>query len=159
MALAYLYGTSGDVREELGNPAELEYSAEDIADSRTKATNLVNLYVSKAYPTYVPFTLGSCPEPIHEITNDLAVYYAKRRKHPGPGPLSEDVKAEYYDKSIKLLELIRDGDVTFTELETNAPDAGYMATRSSYTPIFDVDQIENHVIDKDLEDHIDDERS
>ncbi len=157
MALSFLYGTSGDVREELGNPAELEYSAGDIEDARTKATNTINIYVAKAYPNDVPFTVSSLPEALNEIANDLAVYYAKRRKHPGPAPLSEDVKEEYYDKSIKLLELIRDGDVALPELvDTSGGDI--TANRSAYTPIFDLDNIENQNIDTDLEDHIDDER-
>ena len=158
MALSFLYGTSGDVREELGNPDELEYSSADISDARSKATNTVNIYVAKAYPSDVPFTAATLPEALNEITNDLAVYYAKRRKHPGPAPLSEEVKEEYYEKSIKLLELIRDGDLVLPELASTA-GGGISANRSAYTPIFDVDAIDNHDVSPDLTDHIDSERS
>ena len=158
MALSLLYGTSGDVREELGSPAEIEYSAGDIEDARAKATNTVNIYVAKAYPDKVPFVISTLPEALNEITNDLAVYYAKRRKHPGPAPLSEEVKEEYYEKSIKLLELIRDGDIVLPELaDTSGGDVS--ALRSAYTPIFDLDDAENQGIDPDLTNHIADERS
>lgn len=152
-----LYGSSGDVRAELGNPSEAEYSADDLNRARTKATNLVNAYVSKAYPSQIPFSLGGEPELLKTTTDDLAVYYAKRAKHPGPLPLSEEVKAEYYDKSIDLLKAISDGVVELPELEGAAGDA-VSSPGSTYIPIFGVDNIENQTVDPDLEDHLTDER-
>lgn len=158
MALAVVYGASGDVRAELGSPSELEVSASDILRGRSKATNVINLYIGQAYPSKVPFSSDSIPESITEIANDLSTYFIKRFKHPGPTPLSEDVKKEYYEDNIKLLELIRDGKLEIPELQGDLGDA-IQANRADYTTIFDLDETEEHIIDNDLKDHISDNRT
>ena len=158
MTLLFL-GNSGDVRGELGSPSEAEYSANDLSRARERATNLVNSYIEVAYSTQIPFTAsGDVPFILNSVANDLAVYYAKRSKHPGPAPLTEDVKTEYYDKSIKVLEEIRDGKLEIPELSSTKGDK-IIGNRSSYTPTFDVDEIESQSPDQDLIDDIVDERN
>ncbi len=144
-----VYGSSGDVRLELGNPAEAEVSAPLLDLSRRKATRLVNSFVEKAYPDQIPFTVaGDIPLLLNTISDDLSVYYVKRSLHPGPNPLSDTIKEEYYEKNIKILEQIRDGDLEISELA--GKQTSVSSNRSTYTPIFDVDDIENHVVDPDL---------
>jgi len=128
--------TSGDVRESLGNPDEVEYSAITLEMSRRRATNLVNTYVQKVYPESIPFVAsGDIPGMLETITIDLSVYYCKRDKHQGPAPLSDEIKEEYYDKSISLLEAIAKGDVELPELEGKQGDA-VLAPRKKYSPTF-----------------------
>jgi len=131
----FLYGSSGDCRQELGNPDEVEYSAEDIRRARERATNLINSYVGKAYPSNVPFASGDTPNQLNTLCDDLSVFFAKRSKHHGPAPLSDEIKEEYYDKSIALLEAISKGDVELPELEGKQGDA-ILAPRKGYSPTF-----------------------
>jgi len=153
-----ILGSSGDVREELGNPSEIEYSATVLNLARTRATRVVTGYVEKAYPGKTPFTSsGDVPVLLNEITNELAVFYAKRLNHPGPNPLSEEVKEEYWDKPMEMLKGINEGTIVLSELSTEQGD-DIIAKRSEYTPIYDVDEIEKQVVDSDLKGDIEDER-
>lgn len=154
-----LYGASGDVRGELGNPSEVEYSSEDINRARTKATNLVDSYISSAYPSQTPFTnTADVPALINTLSDDLSVYFAKRAKHPGMSPLTEDVKTEYYDKSIKLLEQIRDGELEIPELESKRGNIISSTSTNAYTPTFAEDDETGWNIDTDKLDDISDTR-
>lgn len=155
MAL-YLYGSATDVRAELGNPDETEYTASDITRARTSATNIVNAYIQKAYPSQVPYTSATEPEIVKTITNDLAVYFARRSKHPGPAPLSETLRQEYYERNIELLKGIAEGEVEIPEMEDALGDS-VLTSREGH-PIFDVDEIEKHIIDDDTLEEIDDSR-
>lgn len=150
------YGSSGDVRLILGNPTETEVSATILGLERTHATNLVDGYLEKAYPSKVPFT-GDVPALVDSLTNDIAVYYIKRDTHPGPLPLSEDVKAEYWERPIETLEKIAKRELELPELTSGLTDR-IESNRSAYTPIFDVDNIESAVVDEDLLDDVEDAR-
>lgn len=153
-----VYGNSGDCRLELGNPSEAEVSASLLDLSRRNATRLVNSFVEKAYPSQIPFTASDdIPLLLNTITNDLSVYYVKRSLYPGPNPLSDTIKEEYYDKNIEVLKQIRDGELEISELA--GKQASILANRSAYHPIHDVDNIENHNIDVDLLSDIDDARN
>ena len=154
----FLYGSSGDTRAELGNPDEAEYSADDIRRARTRATNLINSYIQKAYPSNVPFASGDVPDFLDVLADDLSVYYAKRSKHQGPAPLSDEIKEEYYDRSVKLLKLISTGEIEIPELEGKQGDS-IIANRKDYTPICDVDGELDQKIDPDLLSDISDDRS
>ena len=153
-----VYGSSGDCRLDLGSPSEVEVSAQLMFMMRTRATRLVNSYIEKLYPDKIPFTAsGDVPKLLDEITNELAVFYIKRGLHPGPDPLSEDVKEEYWNKPIDLLEKISNEEIKLPELTSAEPDR-VEANRDDYVPVFDVDKIEESVIDEDLLDDIADER-
>lgn len=153
-----LYGASGDVREELLNPTEQEVSANLLNLARTRATHLVDSYLEKKFPSKIPFaTSGDVPGVINFITNDLAVFFVKRSTHPGPRPMTDDDKKLYYDDNVVTLEKIVKGEIQIPELSTEGNDP-IEANRSGYTPVFDIDEIENNVIDPDLEDKISDDR-
>lgn len=154
-----LYGSSGDVRLELGSPDEVEVSASLINTSRQKATRLINTYCKNAYPDNIPFaTAADIPLVLDSLANDLSVYFVKRSLHHGPSPLSDEIKIEYYENSIKLLEEIRDGKTVISELD-DAQGTSIDTNRSGYIPIFDVDGELEQKVDSDLSDDIADERN
>ena len=152
-----LYGQSGDCRLELGNPAEAEVSAPLLDLSRRKATRLVNSYVKKAYPDQIPFTdSADIPLLLNTITDDLSVYFIKRSLHPGPNPLSDTIKEEYYENNIKTLEQIRDGTLEIPELA--GKQINILANKSQYQPTFNDDSELDWQIDSDKLRDISDER-
>lgn len=139
--MSILYGGSGDVREGLGNPTELEYSASLINKSRTSATDIVNGYLEVVYPDNIPFTsTGDVPSLVNTLTNDLSVYFCRRDAHRGIAPLVDSVKEEYYQRPIDILEKIKTGDMTIPELGSlqggNISTPAADATGKPYTPIF-----------------------
>ena len=157
--MAISYGVSGDVRSSLGTPSENEYSASSIALGRLRATNVINSYLEKQYPSSTPFAAsGDVPALIDTIATDLSVYYLKRDKHRGPAPLSDVIKEEYWDKNIELLKQIRDGELKLPELDAKDTDL-IQAPQESHTPIFDEGSIEDQVVDPDRLDEIADSKS
>lgn len=154
--MALYYGNSGDIRAALGNPSEIEYSANDLLRARVKATSVVNSYLEKQYPDSIPFsTSGDVPTLVTSITEDLSIYFLKRDKHRGPSPLLDSIKEEYWQKSIDLLTSISNGDVSIPELDSTAGD-DIISKQSDYTPTFDEGAIEDSVIDPDKLDDISD---
>ena len=152
------YVPSGDLRLELGNPSEAETSAELLVYSSRKATRLVNVYIEKAYPSQIPFTVsGDVPSLIESLAIDLSVYFVKRSLHPGPAPLSDVIKQEYYDKSVKVLEEIRDNKLEIPEL--SGKQVNILSNRDKYTPVFDNEYIEGSVVDSNLSDDIADSKN
>uniref|UniRef100_A0A6M3LDP5 Uncharacterized protein n=1 Tax=viral metagenome TaxID=1070528 RepID=A0A6M3LDP5_9ZZZZ len=154
----YLYGSSGDVRELLGNPVEQEVTATLIDLAREKATRLVNSYVEVSYPSQVPFASGNVPLLLDSLTDDLSVYYVKRALHTGVAPISDEVKEEYWEKPIGILEKISKSEIQISELQDKDGDI-VSSSRSKYTPIFDVDDTVNHILDSDLENDIGNSRT
>ena len=153
-----IYGSSGDCRLELGNPSEAEISAPLLELSRRKATRLVNSYIEKAYPSQIPFSAsGDVPLILQNLTDDLSVYFIKRSIHQGPSPLSDTIKEEYYDKSIKVLEEIRDNKLEISELA--GKQVNILSNRNKYIPVFSGEDIVDSVIDPDLSNDISDSKS
>jgi len=148
-----IYGLSGDVRQELGNPSEVEVSAGKILTARTRATRVVNGRLEKLFPDSIPFTSSTnVPVLIDEITNELATFYVKRMSHKGIAPLSDEVKTEYWEKPMQMLQDIIDEKVKLPELTAAEADR-MLAPQKDYTPTFDEADELNWVVDPDkLED-------
>lgn len=143
------YSSSGDVREILGNPSESEVSAIKISLGRKKATDLINIYLEKAYPGQVPIESSSdIPSIVNELASDLSVYYIKRDLHPGPLPLEDGVKSEYYDKSIDILKQIKDGEISLPEFTGKQGDT-LLSSQSEFSPTFDEGPDLGWVVDSD----------
>ena len=154
-----LYGTSGDVRALLGDPTETQVPASLISTTRTKATGLVDSYLEKAYPNKAPWTAsGDVPVLVASLTDDLAVYYVKRSKHPAGTPLEDGVKAEYWDKPLATLEKISKREIMLPELTSGLAD-DVKANKQAYTPIFDLDNETAWVVDPDEQQDISDSRA
>ena len=152
--MAILYGGSGDTRAVSGNPSEAEVSATMLALARQKATALVNSYLEQQFPDIVPWTAsGDVPNLINSITDDIASYYIRRDNHVAVMPMSDEVKAEYWEKPISLLEQIRDRKLQLPELTSQLTDE-IRANRSAYPTVFDMDDIKKQGVDSDLIDGI-----
>jgi len=161
--MSIVYGVSGDVRQELGNPSSLEVSTEILEKGRLRATRVVNAFVEKAYPASVPFaSSGDVPVLLNEITDELAVFYVKRLTHPGPMPLTEEVKEEYWEKPMQMLSDILEGKIILPELTGNQGDNIVAGTEGPdgkpYTPIFNLDDDKQWMVYPDLLDDIADGR-
>ena len=148
------YGSSGDIRGALGNPSSEEVSGADLLLSQGKATSLVDAYLEGQFPDIVPWTVeANVPNLINSITNDLSVYYIKRDKNPGPMPLAENVKVEYWDKSVDLLVKITSRELQLPEMTSQINDQ-VASNRGAFNPVFDVDDIQSQDVDPELKDDI-----
>ena len=150
-----LYGDIVEVSRELGNVSDEEISTDDITAGRKRATRLVNSYLEALIGSTVPWTsIDDVPNLINSITEDFAVYYIRRAKHPGPNPLDKNTKAEYWEKPIGLLEKIVNGEIKVPELSNTIADE-VRSNRGDYTPISDLD---GSIISEDLTEDIADDR-
>ena len=149
------YGVSGDVRTWQGNVGENEISGAMITLALADATNDVNAYLEKPFPELVPFAAGDVPALVDSIATSLAVYYVRLAKFPGPGPMSEQAKANFYDKAIEKLGKIQKGEIRLPEF-TSKTTRDIKSTQADYTPIFGISPVEDSVVDVDrLEDEAD----
>ena len=151
-----IYGSSGDIRVELGNVSELEVPASHILIARTRATRVVNGRLEKSFPSSIPFTVeADVPVLIMEIVNELSVFYVKRAKHKGIAPLSDEVKTEYWEKPMQMLQDIIDEKVKLPELTSSEADR-ILAKQKDYTPTFGIgDDLTWSIDDDALEDDAD----
>ena len=158
-----IYGSSGDVREELNAgaaPGDNEYKGESqikgaiITRGLRRATRIINGKLEATYPGKIPFAAGDIPALIETIASDLAVCYTRRSKHPGPAPMSDDAKANYCDAPMDLLKEIADREIELPELTgaVNYPETFH--SQEGHTPIFDVDSVLDQEVDPDRLDDI-----
>ena len=153
-----IYGSSGDIRVELGSPSELEVPASHILIARTRATRVINGRLEKSFPDSIPFaTEADVPLLIGEISNELAVFYVKRAKHKGIAPLSDEVKTEYWEKPMQMLQDILEEKIKLPELTSSEADR-IIAKQSSYTPVFEQDGELEWQLDEDKLDDVSDSR-
>jgi len=141
------YASYSDIRSELSGGAEKgdqSYMDESqlhevlVVKSARHATRDINGKLEKTYPGQVPYAAsGDVPLLLQSIANDLAVYYIKRAQHPGPGPMSAEVKSEYFDKPMAMLNDIADRKMMLGGLGSTSDDV-YDANEG-YTPVFDID--------------------
>ena len=163
-----IYASSGDIREEYNAGAAVGdkgYKDETtlhgvlITRSARRATRVINGKLEGAYPNDIPFTTdASVPKLIKEIADDLSIYYVRRSKHPGQGPMADDVKADYFDSPMELLNEIAAGDTKLSELETLTSDRYTFHTMKGVNPVFNMGNIEDQEVDPDLLGTIADDR-
>ena len=151
-----LYGASGDIREELNQgaiPGDQSYLDETkikgalIQSGRKSATRLINAKLEPVYPDQIPFASGDVPVFLDTIANTLAVYFVKRSKHPGPAPMSDNIKAEYYDKPIGWLDDLAERKMDLSELTSKISVAKSFFTHEGRKPAFDVDDTLEQQVD------------
>lgn len=161
------YSSSGDVREELNAGAmagdrgyldESQIKGVIIQRARRRATRVINGKLEPVYPTKIPFASGDVPKLIDSIAGDLSVYYVKRAKHPGPEPMVSNVKEEYFERSMELLQEIADRKIELPELTSEISYPETYHNRKDITPVFDMDDIESQVVDSDLKEDISEDR-
>ena len=154
-----LYGISTEIKRELQNPSEEEVSTSDITAAQRRATRLINAYLGSIVMGALPWTdRTGVPAIVDTLAEELAVYYIKRAKHPGPAPLDNSIKVEYYDKAIGVLEQIQKGQMSIPELESVISASLIQCNRENYRPTFDVDEDINQTQDENLLEDITDSR-
>lgn len=156
------YAANFDIREELNAGAvegDKNYKGEAqlhealITRSAKHATRVIDGKLESVYPDQVPWAAsGDVPTLVRSVAEDLSVYYVRRAKHPGPGPMSDDVKGEYYDKPMAILEQIADREILLNELSIGYPDVYH--SRKNRDPIFDMDDVIDQEVDPELLDDI-----
>jgi hypothetical protein len=155
MSAAIPSGTTGYLGE-----AQLPDALLTIAVKR--ATREVNLRLKPHFPAEIPFaSSGDVPYTIKGITTDLAVFFTKRAMHPGPAPLSETVKSEYWGKAIEALDKIIDGGIAPSELDSKGAttDDRVYDNVENRTPVFDMDEPMDWGLNENTMDQIEDDRA
>ena len=116
----------------------------------TRAENIINHYLSKRYT--VPFT--TVPPLIETLTIDIAAYFIMRslvtkdsqNKNDWVDDLLKTAKEELKDLADGKRNLLDSSGTPIAQLEVN----DISSNRQGYTPVFDMDAVENQNVDSDL---------
>lgn len=168
-ATEILYGTSGDVRNEINAYAatttaghyldEGEVPGQLIVTSLRKATRLINGYLEGVYSDQIPYgAIGDVPKLLDEISSDIATYYTLRSSVANVAPLSDNKKRDYFSDYISedppgILVQLRDRKVQLPEVTSSYPE-DVSTQRTNRTPVFDLDSDTQQVVSPDLLDDI-----
>jgi hypothetical protein len=168
-----LYGVSGDVRNEINSHVaattgghyadEAEIPGALIIASLRKATRLINTFLEPVYADQLPFTTtAAVPKFMDEAGSDIATYYVFRSATAKIGNLPEQKRQDYYDAYVGqpdgFLVQIADRRMLVPELTAVSPDQAQSIRTKGRAPIFDVDPIVNHEVDRRTIDDIERER-
>ena len=164
--MAVYYGGSGDVRSDLNGGlatshdnymGETQLAGALIERGRRSAYSIINSKLEPAYPSQVPWTSGSEPDLIYEISNKLAMCFVLTRKNPGSEPLDKNRREQYCEEPMKLLDQLASFEMQLPEIES--PLGAKVHHTRDYTPVCDMDDVENQEVDPDLVDDIADART
>lgn len=152
------YMLSGGVRE--GHP---QYLTEDklpedmIEMGRRFAYRKINSILKGTFGDLIPYASGSEPEILYEYANTISAWWINGKRNQIPkDPEENSFNTEYAEAIEALKEMAKTGKGL--DGAVAAETSGYF-THDGYTPIFDLDDVESHVVDGDLEDRISDERA
>lgn len=160
------YGASGDCRNILNSylpsshpsyKGETQIPGDLIENGRKNAYALINAKLEVAYPTQVPWTSGSEPGLIYQISNDLTLCHVYKSKNPGPAPLNKDVKAIYCTDPMKLLDQLASFEMQLPEIGDPLGERVFH-THADRHPVFDIDNTLSQGPSQDRLDDIADER-
>ena len=168
-----LYGSSGDVRNEINafaNPSfsghyvdELEVPGISVIRGLERATRLINTYLEVVYADQIPYSAtGDVPPFLDDLACDLATYFVWRSNTARLSQISDEKKAEYYDEHVKekdgTLPKLRDRKMQLIELTASYGDEVQAVRDPERAPIFDVDEETNWRVDPNLIEDIQHER-
>lgn len=172
-----LYGSSGDVRNEVNAYAtlagaghyvdEVEVPGSLIIRSLERATRLINAYLEPVYADSIPVTaVGDVPYLLDDIASDLATYYTWRANAARLRPMSEEKRKQYYSDHVRedgedgkgTLPMLRDRELQLPELTGTYADEVKAVRNPGQAPIFDVDDETNWNVDPRTLDDISEER-
>lgn len=133
------YSTAANVKVVLLNIASYPFDDTAIAAFITKADSLIDSYLANVYA--VPFV--TTPALINSISVDITCYYLLRTTYTNDRVEEANswVK-EWYTKAIDILKKLANKEIS---LGTNYLPTTDIITSSdeNYTPIFDVDNVED----------------
>lgn len=148
-----LYGTSGDVRNEINSYAsvttlghyadETELPGALIVAGLRKATRLINVYLEPVYADQIPFqNTVDVPVMLDEIASDIATYYTLRSSAANLGKVTDDKKKAYYDDYVNpttgVLVMISQRKIQLPELSSASPFEGKSIRQRNRHPVFDI---------------------
>lgn len=114
----------------------------------TMADNIINAKIGSRYT--IPFT--TTPPIIETIATDLSAYYTMRALFTNDSQNKSEWVASYKE-AMKMLDDIADGKIPVVDISGNELAYKVQSLQSSnedYHPIFDIDNIDNSVIDDNL---------
>ena len=142
------YSTDAKIRRAWTDSSSTELSDDLLSDVKTYIDGIIDAFLANRYT----LPLSSTPGIVEGISTDLCVIEAKRRKNPGI--LNENdriTESSHY----AMLEALKDHKISLPSIsekqlvESNTED---------FTPVFDVDDELNQVVDEDRLDDIADDR-
>lgn len=121
----------------------------------TKAGSIIDGALVKRYS----LPLSAIHPLVKSISDDLTIYFIKRALNPGGGEL-DDESVDAYRFVIGQIEDIRKGKVDLVDAAGTrvATRETCSSSTEDHAPIFDLDPVEDHVIDEDYLDEIQDAR-
>ena len=145
------YCTADNVYESWADITAAEAGATRVANSIAFADAIIDASLVHRY--VVPFT--PTPALIKPISTDFAAYITKYRKDPRmvTDPQSEGERQVAI--AANLLDQLRKGEINLPGV---AERQMIESTMEDYTPIFNLDEEVEHVLDEDLADAIEDAR-
>ena len=174
-----LYGTSGDVRNELNSFAsptsvghyidEAEIPGASIIRGLERATRKINTYLEVVYSDLMPVTAAaSVPKILDDISSDLATYYVWRSNSVRLKKMPDEKYEQYYLENVSeggptaskgVLPQIRDRKIQIPEFASSFPSEVQTVRGLGQAPTFDVDDDTRQGVDPRTLDDIDRERS
>jgi len=160
------YGSSGDIRADMNGGlaithnnymGEAQLSGALITRAQRNAYATINSKLESSYPSQVPWASGSEPALLYEIANKLSMCFILTRKNPGSDPLDKNRRERYCEEPIKELDQIAEFEMQLPEI--SSPLGAKVSHNRDYTPVCDMDDLENQRVDPDLLDDIVDERT
>lgn len=173
-AAEILYGSSGDVRNEINSYAspagaghyvdEVEVPGSSIIRSLERATRRINAYLQVVYATRIPVTTAvDVPVLLDDISSDIATYFVWRENMFRLSKMPEEKRQSYWLDHVSVdppgtLTLLRSRELQLPEFESAYTDETKAVRASGQAPIFDVDDETNWQVDPNTLEDIDAER-
>ena len=174
-----LYGSSGDVRNEINAYAvlsgaghyvdEVEVPGDSIIRGLERATRRIDGYLEVVYPDQIPVTtVAGVPVLLDDVGSDIATYYVWRANAARLRPMSEEKRKQYYLDHVReeggeegkgTLPMLRDRELQLAEFTATYGDEVKAVRDTGQAPIFDVDDEKNWNPDQRTLDDIERERN
>ena len=145
------YTTAAKIKDAWADITDTEAGSTRMTNAITFADALIDASLNHRYT--VPFS--STPTVIAEIATEFAVYIVKYRKDPRMVTDPQTEGERQVVLSASLLEQLKNGEISIPgETQKQLIES----TTEEHTPIFNLDDELEHVIDADRLDYIEDER-
>lgn len=172
-----LYGTSGDVRNEINTFVSSSFGGHYVDEAELpgaliirgleRATRIINGHLYTVYPDNIPVTpVSAVPYLLDDIATDLATFYVIRSMRARIAPIPDDKREAYYADHMRMdkdnpgtLIAIQRREIEIPEFEAAYTDEVKAVRDQNQAPIFDVDSELNHDVDSRTIDQIDRERN
>ena len=159
MASDYQYATEAEVEEQFDLLTKVYTDDNALDPFISKAEKHINMRLKAKYS--VPFTAGSPPDMVHELTIDLAAFYAFRSHFTRDNKNEAKWLKGIWDSVKEQLDRIVDDEEALVNADGSEPggnDDQVYSDTMDYNSTFNVDDPLSQAQDADKLDDIDDER-